>query len=313
VSLLDRNSVLALPVWCVLGALLSSPTPGQEGAQVDILPSGLASARRPSLIRLGVNMVMIPTTVMDRHDTPILDLGKDEFHLFEDDREQKIESIAIDDAPVSIGIVFDSSGSMLHRIDKSVAAVRQFIKTSMREDEFFLVQFSDLPKLVVGFTRYPDDITDRLPGMRAQGWTSLFDAVYLAAHEMRRSANTRRALLVLSDGGDNNSRYTEREVINMLREANVRLFAIGLFDNASFLKRAAAETGGTVQVVRNLNDLPDAVDLLNKQLRSQYLLGYYPSQVRNDGKFHRVRVLVTRTAGGQKLHISWRHGYYAPY
>jgi Ca-activated chloride channel homolog len=311
--LLDRNRVRLPLVLCVLGVFFSPGMAGQDAPQVDLLPSSLAPQRRPSSIRVGVAMVMIPITVTDRNEAPILDLRKDEFHLFEGDQEQKIESFAIDDAPASIGIVFDSSGSMLHRIDKSLAAVRQFMKTSLPQDEFFLVQFSDVPQLLVGFTPRPDDITEKLQGIHAQGWTSLFDAIYMAANQMRLSRNSRRALLVLSDGGDNDSRYTEGEVINMLREADVRVFAIGLFDNASFLKKAAAETGGSVMVVHNINDLPDAVDKLNKQLRSQYLLGYYPAQVRNDGKFHRVRVLVNRMAGGQKLHMSWRHGYYAPY
>jgi Ca-activated chloride channel homolog len=309
--LLDRNRVLL--VWCALGVLLSAATPGQDGPQVDILPRALTSGGRPSSIRVGVNMVMVPITVTDRHDTPILDLRKDELHLFEGDQEQKIESFAIDEAPASIGIVFDSSGSMVHRIDGSRAAVRQFMQTSSPEDEFFLVQFSDVPQLLVRFTPHPDDIIGQLQTIRAQGWTSLFDAIYLAANQMRRSRNSRKALMVLSDGGDNQSRYTEREVIDMLREADVRVFAIGLFDNASFLKKAAAETGGCVLVVHNINDLPSAVDKLNRVLRSEYLLGYYPAEVRNDGKFRRVRVLVDRTVGGQKLRTSWRHGYYAPY
>jgi Ca-activated chloride channel homolog len=141
----------------------------------------------------------------------------------------------------------------------------------------------------------------------------LFDAIYLAVNQMRHATNPRKALLILSDGGDNNSRYSDGEVINLLREADVQLFAIGLFDDAHFLKKAAAETGGAVVAVHNLNDLSDAVDKLSTQVRSQYVLGYYPVQASNDGKFHKVKVMLSQAAGSLKLRTSWRHGYYAPY
>jgi len=141
----------------------------------------------------------------------------------------------------------------------------------------------------------------------------MFDAICLAVNQMRHAKNPRKALLILSDGGDNNSRYSDGEVINLLREADVQLFAIGLFDDAHFLRKAAAETGGAVVAVHNLDDLPDAVDKLSTQVRSQYVLGYYPAQTRNDGTFHRVKVMLSQAVGSLKLRTSWRHGYYAPY
>jgi VWFA-related protein len=145
------------------------------------------------------------------------------------------------------------------------------------------------------------------------GWTALHDAIVLAVNQMRQAKNSRKALLVLSDGGDNHSRYSSSEVIDMLREADVRLYAIGLFDSARFLKRAAEETGGGVIEVNDLQKLPDAIDTLSAQLRSQYLLGYYPVEPQNDGKFHTVKVKLSNAAGRLKLRASWRHGYYAPY
>ncbi|HLH42808.1 MAG TPA: VWA domain-containing protein, partial [Bryobacteraceae bacterium] len=142
---------------------------------------------------------------------------------------------------------------------------------------------------------------------------SLYDAICLAANHMRQASNSRRALLVLSDGGDNNSRYNSAETIDMLREADVRLYAVGLFDSARFLKKAAEETGGSVVEVNDLKKLPDAIDALSAQLRSQYLLGYYPAEPQNDGKFHIVKVKLSAAASRLKLRTSWRHGYYAPY
>jgi VWFA-related protein len=298
----------------ILVTLLGAPTFGQDAPQVNIVPRFRPSPeRRTPSIRSDVNMVMIPANVTDRDDRPILHLHKEDFRLFEGSTEQKIESFSIDQAPVSLGIVFDASGSMRNKIDSSFSAVEQFLKTSLPGDEFFLVQFSDVPKLLIPFTPDADEITGNLGLIRPQGWTAMFDAICMAVNEMRFAKNPRKALLILSDGGDNNSRYSDGEVINLLREADVRLFAIGLFDNARFLKKAAADTGGAVVAVHNLNDLPDAVDRLSTQLRSQYLLGYYPAQAQNDGKFHRVKVMLSQAAASLKLHTSWRHGYYAPY
>ncbi len=286
----------------------------QDAPQVNIAPRLRPSAeRRVPSIRLDIKMVMIPTNVTDQHDQPILNLHKEDFRLFEDSTEQKIESFAIDQDPVSLGIVFDASGSMRNKIDKSFKAVEQFLKTSLPGDEFFLVQFADVARVLIPFTSDTDVITGNLGLIRPQGWTAMFDAIYLAVNQMRHAKNPRKALLILSDGDDNNSRYSDREVMNLLREADVRLFAIGLFDDAHFLKKAAAETGGAVVAVHNLNDLSDAVDKLSTEVRSQYVLGYYPAQAPNDGKFHQVKVLLRQAAGSLKLRTSWRHGYFAPY
>ncbi|HEY7337468.1 MAG TPA: VWA domain-containing protein [Bryobacteraceae bacterium] len=291
----------------------------QDGPQVNIVPRFRPAPDRqntsfhePSL-HLDVKMVMIPANVTGPDDRPVLDLHKEDFHVFEGAVEQKIASFSIDQAPVSLGIVFDSSGSMRNKLDKSVVAVRQFLKTSLPGDEFFLVQFSDTPALRVPFTPNADDITDSLGFVQPQGWTAMYDAICLAVNQMRFAKNSRKALLILSDGGDNNSRYNSAEVIDILREADVRLYAIGLFDSARFLKKAAEDTGGAAVEVQNLKDLPNAVDTLSTQLRSQYLLGYYPAEPQNDGKFHAVKVLLSNAASRLKLRTSWRHGYYAPY
>ena len=312
---LGSHKILAgFSLFTVLLTLFSACAWCQDPSPANIVPRFRPTIeRRESSIRLDVKMVMIPANVTDRDDRPIMDLHRENFHVYEDAVEQKIESFSIDQAPVSLGIVFDASGSMRDKIGESFSAVEQFLKTSLPGDEFFLVQFSDVPKLRVPFTPDLDEITTSLNLVKPQGWTAMFDAIYVAVNQMRRAKNPRKALLILSDGGDNNSRYSGAEVINLLREADVRVYAIGLFDNAHYLKKAAEDTGGAMVTVHNMNDLPDAIDKLSTQLRSQYLLGYYPVKAQNDGKFHKVKVLVSQAAGSLKLHTSWRHGYYAPY
>ena len=140
----------------------------------------------------------------------------------------------------------------------------------------------------------------------------MYDAIYLAVNQMRH-ADPRKGLLILSDGGDNDSRYSDGEVINLLREADVNSSRSASSDDAHFLKKAAAETGGALVAVHNLNDLSDAVDKLSTQVRSQYVLGYYPAQAPNNGKFHKVKVMLSQAVGGLKLRTSWRHGYFASY
>ena len=305
--LLARSFLLAL-----FATLFAAWAVCQEARPANIVPRARPNPERSDThaIRTDVKMVLVPASVTDNGDRPIMDLQKEDFHLFEDAVEQKIESFSMDQAPVSLGIVFDSSGSMKNKIDKSFKAVDQFLKTSLPGDEFFLVQFSDTPVLRVGFTPDVEEIMSSVSSIRPQGWTALLDAICLSVHQMKSAKNSRRALLILSDGGDNNSRYSDTEIINLLREADVRVYAIGLFDNARFLKKAAEDTGGHMIVIHSLNDLPGAVEKLSMQLRSEYLLGYYPADGQNDGKYHRLKVQVAERI--RQFHTSWRHGYYAP-
>jgi VWFA-related protein len=272
-------------------------------------PDAITSAAR---IRLDVKEILIPVTVTDALDHPILNLTQDDFRLFEDDVEQKIISFTQEAAPASVGIVFDASGSMRTRLDKSLRAIDQFFKTCLQGDEFFLVKFSDFPKLLTHFTADPEEISRLLSLVPAQGWTALNDAIYLAAHEMRSAKNPRRALLVLTDGGDNNSRYSESEVRHLVVESDVRVYAIGMFERPRFLERLAEETGGKAVCVRGLNELPGAIETLSAELRNQYLLGYSSQILRKDGKYRKVRVQVAQRSPAGQLRVLWRKGYYSP-
>jgi len=263
-------------------------------------------------IRLDVKVVLIPVSVTDIWDRPITGLRQEDFHLYEDNVEQKIAYLSNEEAPASVGLIFDSSGSMANKLETSIAAVDQFFKTNLPGDEFLLVKFSDRPHLMTGFTDDIDEISGWLHSIRAGGWTALHDAIYLGVQKMKKAKNARRALLILSDGGDNNSRYSAPEIRNLVREADVRVYSVGLLlgllQGSRFLEKISEETGGRMIKVRKLDELPSAIEKLSRDLRSQYVLGYYSSNAQNDGRYRKVRVQVNQPT----VHASWRHGYYAP-
>lgn len=287
---------------CALGQTVSI-TPRSQPAR-KLLPNGN--------IRLNVKLVLTPVAVTDAFDQPLVELHKSNFRIFEDDAEQDIASFSISDAPVSVGLVFDSSRSMKSSIEDSRAAVEQFMRTAAPEDEFLLVKFSDRAELLTPFTHDADEISRLLTMPNAHGFTALLDAICLATQQMHRANNPRKVLLVLTDGVDNNSRYSEHELQRLLREADVRVYAIGLFQRPEFLEKIAAETGGRTIWVRRLAELPDAIQALSRQIRSEYVIGYMSQRPDNDGKYHKVRVEVD-PPGGARLPIrtSWRHGYLA--
>ena len=232
--------------------------------------------------------------------------------------EQQVSYFATEDAPISLGLVFDASGSMQHKLDKSRAAVSQIFQASMPGDEFFLVEFNDSPHVLCDFTSRVDEIQDTLAFIRPKGWTALYDAVYLAVHRMRRARNPRKALVILSDGGDNNSRYTEPEIRDLVREADVSIYSLGILGPGTTgrtlrcLRTFAEETGGRMFTVDKLSELPEAVEKMNAALRNQYVLGFSSTNDHSDGKYRKVEVKLDQQAGGPPLHASWRVGYYAP-
>src|SRR5579883_875325 len=163
-------------------------------------------------LRVDSTLVLIPVTVTDPMNRFVTGLDRDNFKLFEDKKEQEISQFSAEDAPLSIGVIFDCSGSMGRKLEKSRLAVAQFFKTANPEDEFLLVQFSDSAELVQPFTTNVEEIQNRVTFTQSKGRTALLDAIYLGLHEMKKAHNARKALLIISDGGDNSSRYTEGEI-----------------------------------------------------------------------------------------------------
>jgi len=276
-------------------------------------------------IRVDKTLVLINVTVTDPLNRFVTGLDRDHFKLFEDKVEQDVAHFASEDAPLSVGLVFDASGSMGSKLQKSRQAAAQFFRTANPEDEFFLIQFNDRPEMVSGFTTNTEEIQNRLTFTQAKGRTALLDGVYLALNQMKKARNPRKAILIISDGGDNSSRYTESEIKNLVREADVQVYAIGIFEPISSRGRTAEElsgpgllteiseqTGGRHFPVENLNELPDVAAKIGIELRNQYVLGYTPSNQEKDGKYRKVQIKLVQPKGLPPLRAFWRLGYYAP-
>jgi VWFA-related protein len=263
------------------------------------------------MIRTEVKLVLIPITVTDPFERPVTGLTEQNFRIFDQGVEQKITEFYREDAPVSVGMVFDASNSMRKKIDQSRQALTQFLRFSTPGDEFSLWKFSDRPQPLCPFTTNVSEIEEALALIQSGGWTSLFDALYLAISHMKRATHGTKALFVLSDGGDNNSRYTEGEIKSMVREADVRIFAISIFDRAHSLERISEESGGRTYQVHNLGELSEMAVTLSAEIHNHYVLGYLPKTAQKDGKYHKVIVRLIPPSGSPKLRVAWRRGYYA--
>ncbi len=331
----NRSVIVALGIAvagvCLAGDQKSGPSIPQE-PQVSIQPRSktLVPAPNPDVprsrsIRIDTTLVPIPVTVTDPLNRFVTGLEVKHFRLYEDKVEQKIAYISSEDAPISIGLVFDHSGSMGAKLQKSREAVAQLLKTANPDDEFFLVQFNDRPEIAVAITHDAEEIQNRLTFVESKGRTALLDSVYLAINQMKKAHNPRKALVVISDGGDNSSRYTETEIKNLVREADVQIYAIGIFEpmaarsrtaeelnGPSLLSEIAEQTGGRHFPVENISELPDVAERIGYELHNQYVLFYSPSNTTKDGKYRHVQVKLVQPKGLPPLRAYWRLGYYAP-
>jgi Ca-activated chloride channel family protein len=288
-------------------------------------PAAAAVRVPPAMLRVDSSLVLIPAHVTTHDGTSVTDLARENFQLFEDGVEQPITHFSQDDAPISIGLLLDTSGSMENKIAKSSDAAATFMKTANSDDEFFLVEFNERPKLTVPFTPDSGLIFKRIARSRPFGRTSLLDAIHLAMLQMKNARNLRKAIVILSDGGDNRSRFTAGEVKNDMLESDVQLYAMGVFDlddlkkhpveeqnGPILLDELAEETGGRLFRIENLNELGAISERISRELRSEYLLGYSPSNGERDGKYRSVQLKLNAPSGMKDLRSYYRHGYYAP-
>jgi Ca-activated chloride channel family protein len=302
------------------------PLPGQNPLTVPGLPAP-ADERRlgPERgIRVDVDLALINVTITDPYNRLVTGLEAENFRIFEDNIEQEVAHFSNEDVPVSIGVIFDLSGSMANKVDKSRLAALQFFKTANPQDEFFLVSFNDRAQLVSPFTMSIEDLQTRLMYTAAHGRTAMLDAIYMGLSQMRGARNTKRALLIISDGGDNHSRYSERDVRNFVKEADVQVYAIGIYDPSG--SRSTTEeqggptllgdmtdmTGGRTFPVANLNDLPDIAIKISMELRNQYVLGFRPSNRQHDGKWRKLKIKLRPPKGLPPLNVYAKSGYLAP-
>jgi Ca-activated chloride channel family protein len=282
-------------------------------------------ARPTARFNADATLVLIPVTVTDTTNRFVLGLQKKDFRLLEDGAEQTIAHISGEDVPLSVGLVFDISGSMDNKLRISRQAAVQFLKTMNPEDEVFLVAFGDHAELVSGFTRKVGEIENKVMSLQPSGLTALLDAVEMSLREMKKARNPRKTIVIISDGGDNHSRYTSGEIRSLVREADVQLYAMGIFEPSLFigmtkeevsgprlLAEIAEQTGGRVLAATDPNDLPSVAARIGIELRNQYVLAYAPKGESRDGQYRKVEVRVTEPAGLPGLKLRWRRGYYPP-
>lgn len=325
-----RAARAALPFVTVFASLAfafqSSPavnlTPRPDAAR------GVSADRSPGAVpeaylRLDASMVLVPVQVTTQSGAPLLDLGEDRFRVYEDGIEQTIRYFVEDDAPVSVGLLFDSSASMRDKRRQAAEAVAALFKTANAEDEFFLITFDEKPRLEVPFTTDTDALYQEASHMRPFGRTSLFDAIHMALDAMKQARHQRRALVILSDGGDNRSRSSFSSIKNDVIESEVPIYAMGIFDpegekpdspeeahGPDLLSRLAELTGGRHFPVR-LAELPEISTTIGKLLRTQYLLGYFPTNQARDGTYRSITLEVSAPVK-DPVRIWHRKGYRAP-
>jgi Ca-activated chloride channel family protein len=272
---------------------------------------------------VNTDLITLNVTVTDSYGRYVAGLDQKAFKVFEDKEEQEIEFFSDDDAPVSVGVIFDVSGSMSgDKIRKAREALSRFIQTSHDSDEYFLIAFNSRAQLLLDKTRDGDAVLNKLTFVETKSNTALYDACYLGVEKVTRGTHPKRALLLISDGQDNDSRYTFSEVRRLLKESDVVLYSIGILggnDPASSLglggqaslDELSAVSGGKAFFPNTAAEMDELFERIALELRHQYSIGYRPKNFKNDGKWHKLKVKVTPPRGLPRLFVRSREGYYA--
>lgn len=273
------------------------------------------------MIKSKVDLVLVPVTVTDPLNRLVTGLDKENFEVFEGKDRQEVRHFSAEDAPISLGVIFDMSGSMASKIERAREAVIEFFKTANPQDEFFLITFSDRPQEVSDFTQSIEDLQGKLVYTVPKGRTALLDAIYLGISKMRQAKYPKKSLLIISDGGDNHSRYTEGEIKSLVKEADTMIYSIGIYDHyfateeerlgPQLLSDISELSGGRAFTIDNPNDLADVATKIGIELRNQYVLGYRPKNPGHDGKWHKIKVKLLPPKGLPPLHVYAKSGYYA--
>jgi len=269
-------------------------------------------------LNVDVDLVLLNATVTDSVRNRIVNgLEKKDFQVWEDKVEQKITTFSSEDVPVSVGIIFDVSGSMKDKIASAQRAASTFFRSGTRDDEYFVVQFADRPHIASDFTTDITRLQNRLLTISTKGNTALYDAVYLGLNKLKEGHNTKKALLLITDGEDNQSRYSYSNVRDFLREQNVQLYAIGILDPLGSGREALVQladiTGGRAFFPNAAYEMSDICKRIATELKHQYVLGYRSTNTAKDGAWRKIRVKVTnpRSKEVAGLDVQFRKGYYA--
>ena len=326
-----RHASHGLALACRLSLLIiSTLAVAQEDLQeVHILPLTGSPAmahdpllKGPTQLKVKVDLVLVPVTVIDAMNRPALGLNRENFRLYENKQLQAVHTFSQEDAPVSVGVILDTSASMANKLEYARQAVMEFMATANPEDEFFMVTFSERPVETAGFNASPQNLQNELAYLAPKGRTALLDALYLGIAKMRDAKYPRKALLIISDGGDNHSRYTEPDIRRLVRETDVMIYAIGIYDHffeteeerlgPLLLDNLSKLTGGHSFEIDKPADLASAAASIGVLLRNLYVLGYKPDNTPHDGKWHKIRVTLMPSKGLRALRVNVKQGYYAP-
>ena len=328
-------AVLKANLFALFSVVLLSPIVSAQTSVNDVhvmprragSPLGISSVQALNdaalaVIRTDVKLVLVPVSVTDGMQRVVTGLSRDNFEVFDGKKPQAIQDFSSEDVPVSVGIILDSSGSMRDKWDRVRDAVSQFCDAANPEDEFFMVVFSDQPRLTSDFTTAPEDLQKELLFTQPKGRTALLDAIQMGLRKMKSAKYGKKALLIISDGGDNHSRYSEHEIKSLAQESDVMIYSIGLFDRyvptveeaqgPALLSEISEPTGGRAFTLESPNEMPQVARHIGMELRTQYVLAYRPQDVAHDGKWHRIKVKLRLPRRFAFLQAHARTGYFAP-
>jgi Ca-activated chloride channel family protein len=270
---------------------------------------------RAQTLKVDVPVVLVNATVSDLKGRLVAGLERQHFRLWENDVEQQLEYFSLEDMPVSVGLIFDATGSMADKLSAARNAATAFLKTSNPHDEYFLVEFSDRPKLVQDFTTDLSALQHHIFSISPRGLTPLFDAVHMGLEEIASGSNAKKALLIITDGEDNHSHYTFSDIREFAREHDAEIYAIGLVDSLEgrrTISDIVETSGGRAFFPNSVNQLDDICTRIAIELKNQYQLGYRSNNEVKDGQWRQIRVQVSPPKGLPPLAVRARTGYYAP-
>lgn len=326
--LLSLSLLLCVPaIWAQSSTddvhIVPRHDPTAEPPHVSLPPEDDApELRHLQPFRFDVDLVLVPVTVTDTRNRPVMSLKQKDFTVYENERPQQVQFFSDEDAPISVGLILDLSKSMSNKIVTERQAVDEFFKNANPQDDYFVVTFSDRPRLLASSTQSIDDIQEKLAGAKPDGQTALLDAVYLALAKMHKTQHRRRALLLVSDGGDNHSRYGLKEIKSLVQEADVEVYAIGIFDSLlpfrsfeefmgkRWLGEITDATGGRTISADSLAKVPEIAATISREMRNQYVLGYRPGKD-PDPSWRRIRVQVAAPEGAGRVQAYYKKGYMA--
>jgi Ca-activated chloride channel family protein len=284
---------------------------------------------RNDVIKVNTNLVLVDVTVLDKSNRFVKGLSQNKFQIFEDQVAQQIQEFSQEQVPISYGIVIDTSGSMRRRLPTVIKAAKELLRLGKRGDEVFIVDMKDSRniELIEEYTANQEDANDALDNMVAGGGTSLLDGIVTSSeYAAKEGKNRRKAVVVISDGDERDSTFSVEETLDKLREYEVQLYLVGfpedLSEDSGVFKRSAKkkavelinklaqESGGQSYFPRDLSELEGIAKKIGDDLRSQYVLGYYPSNERRDGAFRRIQVKLSENK--EQYGVRTRSGYYAP-